>query len=141
MLWWCTHYEYYTIFSHRFTTRHFFCRFFFFLTFEAQYFTLVTIFSRMSSVVGQKGWFSWYKNIKRKYIKKELLHDIYLHIPCTTEVKQKGQRSFQHKSIIYTTHVIFIVRLCIPTYLDSFCKWALTKKTKQKIIIVKYIDR
>lgn len=36
--------------------------------------------------------------MKRKCFKKEQLHDRYLHIPCTTEVKRKGQCLFKHKS-------------------------------------------
>lgn len=123
-----------TQFSHIGSQGGFFFSFFFFFTFEAQYFTLVTIFSRMSTVVGQKRWFNWYKNIKRKNFKKEQLHDRYLHIPCTTEVKQKGQRSFQHKS--YSSGICNNLHntLChfhnpiMLMYLDSFCKWQKKKK-------------
>ncbi len=86
-----------TQFSHIGSQRGIFFSFFFFFFLHLKH-NILQSFAECPPLLAKKGWFNWYKNMKRKCFKKEQLHDRYLHIPCTTEVKRNGQHLFKHKS-------------------------------------------
>lgn len=132
LLWWSTHNEHYTIFSHKFTTR-LFSFFLVFFPFVSLFYIWSTIFyignnlSRMSSVVGQKGDSINIKIWKENTFKRnnKVIRLIIFAHPRTTKIK--GRHSFHQKSnssgISNNAFAIFIIWWCHQKTFNMQMAW------------------